>query len=160
MSVLCCHQHLRKSEKTLHCHQNNRLWNSFMPFLEVHGQKYYTLDTPCFCLRDVWIMKPDGFCSIVGICKAICEPICLTSGPVLGKWKCWKCVFVCQLGVRVKGFEKQKLQEFSPEIIHHMRAGDGLLYLHLRGYYKSSEERTSHVFQTSCSLVSLRRTGL
>lgn len=61
------------------------------------GQKHYTPNT-----RDMsadpegWLRPP-----VVGICKATRECVRLTSGAALWKQKCWKCVFVCQLGVRV-----------------------------------------------------------
>lgn len=61
------------------------------------GQKHYTPNT-----RDM-SADPEGWRRppVVGICKATRECVRLTSGAALWKQKCWKCVFVCQLGVRV-----------------------------------------------------------
>lgn len=73
-----------------------------------------------------------------------------------------------------EAFIKQKVVEFSQEIIHHMRAGERprfLLYLHSGGIYKSPEVRTSVsrlscrlkascVFTDICRLVFLRQTGV
>ena len=68
------------------------------------GQKHYTpYTTPCF----VWDTSsdPEGWRRppVVGICRATRECVRLTSGVSLWKQKCWKCVFVCRLGVRVDG---------------------------------------------------------
>lgn len=144
------------------------------------GQKHNTLDPPCFCQRVLNRSRRLMF-SVPSweFCKATCERICLTSGPVHRKWTCWKCVFVCWLGVRVEGFKKQRpfflfFLEISQEIIHHWREADrpGLCFI-LRswGNYKSPGVRTS-VSRPSCHLntscvfgdtrssVFLRRTGV
>lgn len=119
------------NNKKRHCQQNNR--PCCCETISHHSLRY--LDRPetqyshhaLFSSEKLtWIPKCDVFCSIVGICKATCERICLTSGPVRRKWKCWKCVFVCRLRVQVEGFTK--VLEISQEIIHHTRAGDGLRF--------------------------------
>lgn len=63
------------------------------------GQKHYTPNT-----RDT-SADPEGWRRppVVGICKATRECVRLTSGAALWKQKCWKCVLMCQLGVRVDG---------------------------------------------------------
>lgn len=116
-----------------HCQQNNRPCccetishhsSRYVDKTEIQYSRHALFLSECLAL----ILKSDVFYSIVGICEATCERICLTSGPVRRKWKCWKCVFVCRLGVRVEGFKKQKVSGISQEIIHHMRAGDGLRF--------------------------------
>lgn len=118
-------------------------------------QKYNTLDTPCFCQsvllgsRSLMFSTPSWEFVRLRVNVSV-SPL----GLVRRKWKCWKCVFVRRLGVRVEGFKKQKvlgnLSGDHPSYESRRRA-EVLLYLHSWGNYKSPEVRTS-VSRLSCRL--------
>lgn len=68
------------------------------------GQKHYTPNTPCFCQRyerDSWRLTASACRGNLQSYAWMCPSHLL--GAALWKQKCWKCVFVCQLGVRVDG---------------------------------------------------------
>lgn len=91
--------------KKRHCQQNNRpcccetISHHSLRYLD-RPETQYSHHTLFSSEKLTWIPKCDVFCSIVGICKATCERICLTSGPVCRKWKCWKCVLCVGSGCR------------------------------------------------------------
>lgn len=132
-----------------HCHQDNRLRCgesiSHHSFRYVCAAETQSSTTRLVFVRQPW-MDPGARCFHAAsweFRRATCERICLTSGPVLRKWTCWKCVFVCWLGVRVEGFKKQRLLEISQEIIHHRGAADrqGLCFIRAHGGIINRQER-------------------
>lgn len=112
-SVTTTNKCAAEKKTSQHCQQNNRPCccetishhsSRYVDKTEIQYSRHALFLSECLA----WIQKSDVFYSIVGICEATCERICLTSGPCTQEMEVLKVCFCASARGAGGGFQKAK----------------------------------------------------